>query len=418
MVDTESILIVDDSPTNLAMLTQVLKSTGLALQVARDGETAIAHILQSLPAMILLDVQMQGMDGFETCRRLKAYPITQDIPVIFMTAMTDTQSKVKGFALGAVDYITKPYEQEEVLARIRTQLELRRLTRSLQQANETLEQRVAERTAELQNAQIKLVQQEKLAALGQMMAGIAHELNNPIGAIASNVNPAYEHVADLTTALRLYQEHYPASDPALAEALTRLNLEFVIQDLPKLLNTVKLSSQRIRELSTSLRNFARTDANTKVAANLHEGIDSTLVILGHRLKASGDRPAVGVFKQYADLPDVPCYPGPLNQVFMNLLANAIDALEDQPDPMICVITEQSNHDRAIVRIVDNGCGMSDEVQQRLFEPLFTTKERGKGTGLGLSIARQIIEEKHRGHLTCVSTVGQGTEFVIELPINC
>jgi signal transduction histidine kinase len=428
---TEFILIVDDNPTNLSVLKQALKSAGLKVRLAADGESAIEQVKQEPPALILLDVDMPGINGFETCRLLKADSFTQSIPIIFMTALADTENKVKGLSLGAIDYITKPFEQEEVLARVKVQLQLRELTKKVEEKNaqlvrltEDLEQRVAERTAALQKAQVQFVQQEKLSTIGQLVAGVAHEINNPIGCIISNIDPAYEYVASLTQVLKLCQQHC-SKIPELEQALEEHDIEFVLADLPKLLDSMKLSSDRIKDISVSLRNFSRLDNDTKVPVNLHMGLESTLVILRHRLKSVGNRPEIEVIKKYGNLPEVPCYPGQMNQVFMNLFANAIDAIEECFDstdawykdkPMIQIKTEMPDEEKVVIWITDNGKGMTEDVKERLFQPLFTTKPITKGTGLGLSIAHQIVVDKHGGKLNCVSTPEEGTEFVIELPL--
>jgi signal transduction histidine kinase len=418
MKDSDFVLIVDDNPTNLLVLSQALKGAGFAVRVAEDGESAIELVQHKPPALILLDVQMPGIDGFETCQKLKADPLTQTIPIIFMTALTDTENKVKGLSLGAVDYIPKPFEQAEVIARVRMHLQLKQLT-------DHLEQRVAERTAALAQAQVQLVQQEKLSMLGQLMAGVAHEMNNPISCIISNILPAQEYVADVTNILELCQQYYSQLPPALQEAIAQTDLEFILEDLPNLLNSMQLSTERIKEISVSLRNFARTDSSVKLDVDIHPGLDSTLLILRHRLKALGQRPEIKVVKQYSPLPKVKCYPGQLNQVFMNILANAVDALEEawqqgkQVDNSLAinVCTEMLEPEFVTIRITDNGLGMTEAVKQQLFDSLFTTKAVGKGTGLGLAIAHQIVVEKHGGVIKVNSTLNQGTEFTIVLPVN-
>ncbi|MGF1981025.1 MAG: hybrid sensor histidine kinase/response regulator [Nostoc sp. CmiSLP01] len=425
---TGFILIVDDNSTNLSVLSQALKQVGLKVRMAMNGISAINIAQQQFTELILLDIQMPEMDGFETCTRLKANPLTENIPIIFTTALADTDSKIKGLSLGAVDYITKPFEEQEVLARVKVHLQIRHLTKTLeeknaqlQQVNEILEQRVSERTAELtqtleelKRSQLHLVQSEKMSALGQLLAGIAHELNNPIGCLVNNLAPAFEYASDLTQIIKFYQQSYPEAAPQLGED----DIEFLLEDLPKLLNSMKLSTERIKDISISLRNFSRSDATTKVSFDVHEGLESTLTILGHRLKAVGDRPAIEVIKDYTELPELECYPGLLNQVFMNILANAIDALEETlpPNPQIRIQTAIVDQ-QIVIRIADNGVGISPEVQQKLFDYLFTTKVLGKGTGIGLSISRQIVEDKHRGRLSFMSQVGQGTEFAIALPIQ-
>ncbi|MEH2244659.1 sensor histidine kinase [Nostoc sp.] len=424
----EFILIVDDNPTNLSVLKQALKAAGLNVRLAEDGKSAIAQVHRALPALILLDVQMPVMDGFETCSYLKADPHTREIPIIFMTALADTENTVKGLSLGAVDYITKPFEQEEILARVRVHLQMGNMTKTLQQMTATLEQKVAERTASLQKAQVQLVQQEKLSILGELVAGVAHEINNPISCISNNVAPAQEYVAVLQRAIHLYQAEVTHPSAQMQQELEELDLEFVLEDLPKLLDSMKLSSLRIIDISVSLRNFCRADIPGKVLFDVHQGLDSTLLILQHRLKGLSGRSPIQVIKEYGKLPEVECYPGQLNQVFMNLLANAIDALEESnqqrsPEDIkanphrIEIQTRLDDQKKYVVICIrDNGMGMSPEIQQHIFDHLFTTKAVGKGTGLGLAIARQIVEDTHRGQLSCNSQLGKGTEFAIALPI--
>jgi signal transduction histidine kinase len=369
---------------------------------------------QAFPELILLDVQMPGIDGFETCRRLQANPAAKAIPVIFMTALNDAESKVKGLSLGAVDYVTKPFEQEEVLARVKVHWRLKQLT-------DRLEQEVAERTASLQHTQLQLIQQEKLSTLGQLVAGVAHEINNPLSFVVGNIAPAKEYLTDITELLNLYQQHYPKPVAAVAAQIDKIDLEFALEDFAKILDSMRLGTERIQDISLSLRNFARSSNDTRIKADLHEGMDSTLVLLKHRLKDQGDRGEIEVIKHYGNLPEVDCYPGPMNQVFMNLFANAIDALEeawekDQRPLKIQIDTEVCHDDTIIIQIADNALGMTENVRQNLFQPLFTTKSIGKGTGLGLSIAQQIVVDKHSGKLFCDSTPGNGTEFRVEIPL--
>ncbi|MDZ8065307.1 MAG: response regulator [Nostoc sp. DedQUE08] len=414
--DTEFILIVDDNPTNLSLLCEALNSEGFRFRVAVDGESAIAQVERNQPELILLDVQMPGIDGFETCRRLKANPVTQNIPIIFTTALADTESKTKGFSLGAVDYIPKPFAQEEVIARVRVHLQLKQLT-------ESLEQQVSDRTRALQKAQVQLVQQEKLSTLGELIAGIGHEINNPINFISSNIPPLQEYITAVTELLLLYEQEYPNPTAKITKTIENLDLNFVLEDMGKILNSLHIGSERIRNLSSSLRSFCRSDSDAKISADLHQGIDSTLMILQHRLHANSDRPRIEVIKNYGELPQVKCYLGQMNQVFMNILANAIDALDEaimegkisNIIPQIKIITEIDSQQLVIIRIADNGIGIPERLKKRLFEPLFTTKTVGKGTGLGLSIAYQIIVEKHEGILEVNSQPGMGTEFIIKIP---
>ncbi|MEH2055483.1 MAG: hybrid sensor histidine kinase/response regulator [Nostoc sp.] len=416
-INTGFILIVDDNPTNLSVLCEALNSEGFRFRVAVDGESAIAQAERNQPELILLDVQMPGIDGFETCRRLKANPITQNIPIIFTTALADTESKTKGFSLGAVDYIPKPFAQEEVIARVRVHLQLKQLT-------EFLEQQVSDRTKALQQAQVQLVQQEKLSTLGELVAGIGHEMNNPINFISSNIPPLQGHITAVTQLLALYEQEYPNPTAQITTAIVKLDMNFVLEDMPKILNSLQLGSERIQNLSDSLRNFSRSDTDAKISADLHQGLDSTLMILQHRLKANGDRPTIEVIKSYGVLPQIYCYLGQMNQVFMNILANAIDALDEaiiqgkisNVIPQIKIATEIDSKQLVVIRIADNGVGIPERLKKRLFEPLFTTKNVGKGTGLGLSIAYQIVVEKHKGVLDVNSQPGVGTEFIIKIPM--
>jgi PAS domain S-box-containing protein len=281
---------------------------------------------------------------------------------------------------------------------------------------------------ELQQTQAQLIQTEKISSLGQLVAGVAHEINNPINFIYGNTSHASQYAQDLLNLLNLYLQHYPSPAPEIQEEIEAIDLDFLAEDLPKLLSSMMLGAERIRDLVVSLRTFSRLDEAQMKQVDIHEGIDSTLLILQHRLKAKPERPGIEVIKEYGNLPQVECYPGQLNQVFMNILANAIDALEEysrlpllsenrQHRSTIRIRTEKLNEDWIAIRIADSGSGIPEQVQQRLFDPFFTTKPVGKGTGLGLSISYQIVVEKHRGRLKCISALGEGTEFVIEIPLR-
>lgn len=415
-----TILVVDDNPTNIQVLFDVLSEMGYRVAIAKSGDAALQRLQSYHPDIILLDVMMPGIDGFETCRQLKADPATRDIPVIFMTALSDLVDKVKGLSLGAVDYITKPIQHEEALARIRVHLQLSHAQKNLEQRSAEL----AQTLAHLKQSQLHLVQSEKMSALGQLVAGVAHEINNPVNFIKGNVEPAQEHVCDLMTLVELYQKCYPQPHPQIQTWMEENDLEYLQEDLPKLLNSMKLGSDRIRQLVLSLRNFSRLDESDLKSVDLHEGIESTLLILQHRLKANPDHPTLHIIKDYGELPLVECYPSQLNQVFMNLLSNAIDALEESAqkthestNPTITIRTCVSHANWVNIAIADNGTGIGQEVQTKLFDPFFTTKPIGKGTGLGLSISHQIVTEKHNGKIDCHSTLGQGTEFVVQIPVQ-
>ncbi|MEH2379906.1 MAG: ATP-binding protein [Nostoc sp.] len=296
-------------------------------------------------------------------------------------------------------------------------------TQELELARQSLEQRVEERTQELQKtlqdlkeAQGQLIQTEKMSSLGQMVAGIAHEINNPVNFIYGNIQCVTDYTQDLFSLVSLYQEQYPDSIWSIEEKIEEIDLNFINKDLPLLLSSMKVGAQRIREIVLSLRNFSRLDEADMKEVDIHEGIDNTLLLLNHRLQ-----PEIEVIKKYGDLPLVECYPAQLNQVFMNIISNAIDAILDQKadsDKSKQIIIDTLKIDDVYIKvgIRDNGSGISPEIQNKLFDPFFTTKPVGKGTGLGLSVCYQIID-KHKGKIEVISEFEQGTEFAIILPIK-
>ncbi|MBD2677062.1 MULTISPECIES: ATP-binding protein [Nostoc] len=308
----------------------------------------------------------------------------------------------------------------------------------LQKANEELEIRVEERTTalqktlnELQLTQTQLIQAEKMSSLGQMVAGIAHEVNNPVSFIYGNLHHAHKYTQDLLKLIEIYQQICQDPPLEIQKQIEEIDLSFLIEDITKLFESMTAGTQRIQEIVKSLRNFSRLDEAELKQVNIHEGIESTLMILDHRLQAKHDCPEIKVIKKYGQLPNVTCYPGQLNQVFMNILANAIDALEKSAvagqwsaanskttdKPQIQITTELIDKKWIAITIADNGFGIDEQVRSKLFDPFFTTKPVGKGTGLGLSISYQIIVEKHGGQLNCFSTPGKGAEFLIKIPVN-
>ncbi len=303
----------------------------------------------------------------------------------------------------------------------------------------SLEQKVTERTQELnekngylsqtlqelRRTQAQLIQTEKMSSLGQMVAGIAHEINNPVSFIYGNISPAAEYVQDLLDLIDLYQENYPEPAEEIQNQIEDIDLEFLVEDLHKLLDSMKSGAERIRNIVLSLRNFSRLDEAEMKPVDIHEGIDSTVMLLMPRLKAKGAIAAIEVIKKYNQLPKVVCYASQMNQVFMNILSNAIDALQDvrnqegkatlDKQPIITISTISNSPEAIEIHIIDNGCGMPEDVKNKIFDPFFTTKPVGSGTGLGLSITYQIIVDKHGGQLNCISTAGEGTEFIITIP---
>ncbi|HAA28977.1 MAG TPA: diguanylate cyclase [Cyanobacteria bacterium UBA8553] len=329
---------------------------------------------------------------------------------------------------------------------------LRSITHQERQKAQQLERALQE----LQRTQAQLVQNEKMVSLGQLVAGVAHEINNPTSFIYGNIYPANEYAQDLLHIINLYTKHYREPVAEIAEQLKQLDIDFIVEDFPKLLGSIKEGAQRITEIVQSLRNFSRLDEVECKPVDIHQGIDSTLLILKHRLTQQPDRCEIQLIKEYAELPLVQCYPGQLNQVFMNIISNAIDAIANVDDavkeenaplltcychetladsppscnlptcqptnlqlkiPCIRIHTEVVEPNWVVIRITDNGPGIKADVQPRIFDPFFTTKPIGQGTGLGLSISYQIIVEKHGGKLSCYSAPGFGTEFAIKLPIT-
>ncbi|WP_368010586.1 ATP-binding protein [Laspinema palackyanum] len=353
-----------------------------------------------------------------------------------------------GPLLDDLDAIVSQYQEEsncqqEAIAR--QQAELYRQSQIAATLAQSQADELAQAFKELENAQDRLIQSEKMSSLGQLLATVAHELNNPVSFIYGNVNHAIAYVQELLQIIELYQQQSPHPSPRLGEYLEEVDFNFIKNDLPKTLSSIKVGSDSMHQLVLSLRNFSRKDEAVMKPVDIHEGIESTLLILRNRLKANGKSNAINIVKDYGKITPVEGFPCQLNQVFMNLIGNAIDALEmkrgdwdegneewtleesevlssdlSSPDefvPTIHIRTHISEGERVVIQISDNGAGMSSEVLSSLFHPFFTTKPVGKGTGLGLSISHQIVVEKHGGKIHCISTPEQGTEFWIELPVK-
>ena len=426
------ILVVDDTPNNLLLLSHILSKKGYEVREALNGRMALNSIQWAPPDLILLDIIMRGMDGYEVCQELKSNPQTADIPVIFISGLDEMGDKVKAFSSGGVDYITKPFQADEVLLRVENQLKLRSLQLKLQKQNGLLKQTVKK----LKKTQDRLVQTEKMASLGQLVAGIAHEINNPVNFIQGNITHLRDYTSDLLALLALYQKALPNPPNDVQELEENIDIDFLLKDLDNLLKSMKFGSERIQKIVQSLRNFSRLDEAKIKKVDIHEGLESSLMILQHRLNHSeGDRPRIQIIKHYGEVPKVECYAKEINQVFMNILSNAIDALTQAMNrvpqtpeqllksnsqcmvPTIHIFTELLDSEKVQIVIKDNGSGMTQQVKQKLFNPFFTTKPVGSGTGLGLSISYQTVVKGHQGELSCESMPGEGATFKIILPLQ-
>lgn len=412
------ILAVDDDITVQIILQELLESEGHEVLLADDGEAALRKTQNLQPDLIICDWMMPKLDGLEVCRRIKADPQLATIFLILLTIREQVADRVQGLDSGADDFLSKPIEPSELQARVRSGLRLRQLNQQLSQALHHLKQ-----------TQSQLVQSEKMSSLGQMIAGIAHEINNPVTFIHGNLSHIEDYTEDLLDLVECYQQEYPNPSPHLQDKITDVNLDFLSQDFPKVLASMKIGTERLRELVLSLRKFSRLDEAERKPVDLHEGIESALFLVQHRLLNSARQPWIKIIKEYGNLPPFECYPGQLNQVFLHIINNAIDAFErdkekeqdnsyfPQTSPTIKIQTTVQNNYQVIIRIIDNATGIAERVKPRIFDPFFTTKPVGQGRGLGLSIAHQIVVNQHGGELDCLSQLDVGTEMIIKLPFK-
>lgn len=411
------------------MTIAILDVEELQQQAWKTFSTSTFTLLVGMSAILALMTVMIQRSVLHPLQRLnKAVTDSQSIDHFVMpSGLPDNEIQFLAHTIQAAATRVEAYQQleQEVAQRKQAEAALLASEAQLRQQAQDLEKAIQD----LQQVQMQIIQSEKMSALGNLVAGVAHEINNPVGFLKGSLSNATEYIQDLLNHLHHYQQAYPNPSSNIQDHAEEIDLEFLAEDLPKLILSMKGATDRVGDISTSLRTFSRSDTEHPVQFNLYQGLDSTLLILKYRLKANELRPAIEVVRLYDKIPAITCFSGQLNQVFMNILANAIDALEESnqrqsyeylkqhPNRITIKTGLTEDQQSVIVRIKDNGIGMTDDVKQKIFEHLFTTKGVGKGTGLGLTIARQVIVDKHHGTLNCVSSPGNGTEFIIEIPVQ-
>ncbi|MBU1168577.1 MAG: response regulator [Proteobacteria bacterium] len=413
-----TIMVVDDKPSNLKLLGKMLREKGYVVRIFPKGELALKSAIIDPPDVILLDINMPEIDGFEVCRQLKENEKTQELPVIFISALTDTHDKIKAFKLGGVDYITKPFQIEEVHARVALQLSLKRIKTALEEKNTVLEKTLRD----LQIAQQQLIMSEKMAALGILVAGIAHEINNPVNFIKTGIMGLQQDIFDLKKLLNAYERcTVKCPDHMFGQQITALKEEIdyplLSNEIPELVKNILEGVRRTEQIINSMRTYSRMDDVKREKTDIHKLIDAALVILNNRCKNQI------IIKRYDQpLPGLYVHPGKLIQVLINIISNAIDALleNDLPvQPTLTIKTSQTSRegrDYGVIEISDNGPGIPKENLSRIFDPFFTTKDVGHGTGLGLSISIGIMKD-HHGTIDVKSSDNKETVFSILLPLE-
>jgi two-component system, NtrC family, sensor kinase len=409
------VLLIDDQTMVSEVIQRSLRTeSDIDFYYCNDPTLAISMAIDLAPSVILQDLVMPDVDGLMLLRWFRLNPDTKDIPMVVLSCKEDAHLKAEAFTYGANDYLIKLPDAIELIARIRYHAQayenLKALRATTAEAQAQSKQ-LSETLVQLQDMQAHIIQAEKMTGLGQMVAGIAHEINNPINFIHGNIQHFHGYIKDILGLLDLYTTTYPIPTAEIQDYVHNIDLEFVRDDLPQVMTSMKAGADRIRNIILSLRNFARLDEAEKKTVDLHDGLDSTLMILSHRLQAG-----IQVTRHYGNLPRIQCYPSQMNQVFLHLINNALDAIEDQSGAKHLEIrTQLIKNDRIQMTFHDNGPGISSDIQSKIFEPFFTTKPVNKGTGLGLSICYKIMQ-KHDGSIELYSQLGKGTTLTIELPI--
>lgn len=419
---TGTIMVVDDKPANLKLLGSILKEKGYTIRIFTRGDLALKSAVSDPPDLILLDVTMPGMNGYDVCLELKKQPLTKGVPVVFISALTETDDKIRAFKSGGVDYITKPFQVEEVHARVEIHLTLKRIKADLEEKNRTL----AQAFDELKKAQQVLVQSEKMAALGVLVAGIAHEINNPVNFIKSSTLGLLKDIQDIERLLETYEryermESQRESDSVIRQVKQDIEYDVLVREIPDMVSNILEGVRRTEEIVNSLRSYSRMSDTARQSTDLREILERSLAILRNRYSNRID-----IIREYREIPSIPVHPGKLMQVFINIISNAIDALDTDDtkglfqkigEKRITLRTEPCTRNNARfvkIQIEDNGPGIPPALLSRIFDPFFTTKDVGKGTGLGLSISIGIINE-HDGIIEVENMENSGAVFSIFLP---
>ena len=413
------ILIVDDKPENIRFLSDFLSKQNYQIRKAINGQAALMAVKILLPNLILLDINMPGMGGYEVCKSLKNDPETSSIPIIFLSAGDDITDKIQAFQVGGIDYITKPFHLEEVLVRVQTQLTVQQLQNELKNKNEQLKNTIID----LKNTQYELIQKEKLVNASRITAGISHEINNPLSFILGNLNPAVEYTQILINVIQHYQQAFPNGTSEINNLIDEIDLDFLIEDFTMIMNSIRTGAERINSVVSAMYIFSRLNQSGIKQFNVCESIDSVLMTLSNKITLENEESLISVSRNYQDIPMLMGYANLFNQALLNLIQNAIDSFDSDLIsmmdslfiPTIWITTKTTEANQIIISIKDNGIGISEENIVHLFEPFFTTKVVGKGVGLGLFTSHQIISEIHKGTLTYHNCPEGGSEFVIEIP---
>lgn len=428
-----SVLLIDDQTMVGEFLQQSLsKEADIDFHYCNDPSMAITTAIDIDPTIILQDLVMPDVDGLMLLRWFRLNPATKDIPMIVLSSKEDAHLKAEAFTHGANDYLIKLPDPIELIARIRYHSQAYQTLKALQattQAAQDQAQKLVATLNQVQRMQHQIIQVEQLTGIGRMVSGIAREINNPINFIHGNVQHVNGYIQDLLNLIQLYQQTYPDPTREIHEMINSLDLPFISTDLPKMMDSMKSGSERIRNIVLSLQNFSRLDKSEKNPIALYKNLDNTLILLGHRLNFDDGTPKILINRDYQDIPLIDCYPAQINQVFLHVLNNAIDALEVREvsrsnssvspinsEPIINIVIKTIGLYYVEIQIQDNGVGIAPEIFDQIFEPFFTTKPRCEGIGLGLTICHKIMR-KHSGSITVQSILGQGSTCRLQFPIQ-